>query len=448
MPCRHRRGLIEVVAVALSLSLVTFPVALVPGPAQASTLIQCNKLIDVANGRILSNVLIRIEEGRFASVEAFETAGAIGLPLTSTGAFYRLRDHTCMPGLMDMHTHLSFEYSPESYLEQLTFEPGDYAFRMVGYAERTLMAGFTTVRDLGDHYNLSVALRDAIEDGHVIGPRIFTSAKAIATTGGHADPTNGVARAFSWIPGPAEGVADGPYAARQAVRQRYKDGADLIKITATGGVLSVAKSGDNPQFMADELAAIVAAARDYGMTVAVHAHGTEGMKRAIRAGVDSIEHGTFMDDEAIELFKRHGTAYVPTISAGMWVGEKADIDGFFPSLVRPKARRIGPQIAETFARAHAAGVTIAFGTDSGVSPHGENAKEFKYMVDAGMTPMAAIQSATVGAARLLRVDDELGRVETGMVADLIAVEGDPLADITRLQAVTFVMKAGRVYTAP
>jgi imidazolonepropionase-like amidohydrolase len=233
--------------------------------------------------------------------------------------------------------------------------------------------------------------------------------------------------------------------ARKAVRQRYKDGADWIKITATGGVLSVAKSGQNPQFTDEELRAIVETAHDYGLRVAAHAHGTEGMKRAVIAGVASIEHGTYMDDEVMRLMKKNGTYYVPTILAGNWVAEKAKIDGFFPELVRPKAAAIGPIINETFAKAYKAGVPIVFGTDTGVSAHGDNAQEFALMVQGGMPPMEAIQSATSVAARFLGISDTHGSLEGGKLADIIAVPGDPLADIRQMERVTFVMKRGKIY---
>jgi imidazolonepropionase-like amidohydrolase len=249
-------------------------------------------------------------------------------------------------------------------------------------------------------------------------------------------------------PGANEGVVNGAEAARQAVRQRYKDGSDLIKITATGGVLSTARNGQNPQFMDDELEAIIQTANDYGFHVAAHAHGAEGMKRAIRAGVHSIEHGTFMDDEAIQLFKQHGTWYIPTVLAGNYVAEKAEIDGFFPDVVRPKAREVGPQIGDTFARAYAAGVKIAFGTDCGVSPHGSNAGEFALMVAGGMPPMEAIRAATLRGAELLGIEERLGTVEAGKIADLVAVEGDPLQDISRLENMAFVMKEGAIIVAP
>jgi imidazolonepropionase-like amidohydrolase len=301
------------------------------------------------------------------------------------------------------------------------------------------------VRNLGDSYNETVALRKAIDAGLTIGPRIFTAAKSIATTGGHADPTNGTNKRIMGDLGPMDGVINGVDEARKAVRQRYKDGADLIKITATGGVLSVAKNGQNPQFMTDELEAIVNTAKDYGMTVAVHAHGIEGMQRAIKAGVSSIEHGTFMDKETITLMKQYGTYYVPTILAGNFVAEKAKIDGYFPALVRPKAAAIGPLIQKTFERAHKAGVKIAFGTDSGVSAHGDNAIEFALMVEAGMKPIDTIISATANTADLLQISDQLGTISSGKKADIVAVIGDPLEDINLLQDIDFVMKSGVVY---
>lgn len=422
----------------LRLSIVS--AAMLTANAYAATLIHAGKLIDATNNQVQSGMTIVIEGNQIISVESgFKKA-------SDQDTIIDLRDATVMPGLMDMHVHISSQNNGQaSYMERFTLNEADYALKGVMYAEKTLLAGFTTIRNLGDGYNETVALRNAINKGMIDGPRIYTAAKSIATTGGHADPTNGQSRRFEADPGPKQGVINGVDEARKAVRQRYKDGADLIKITATGGVLSVAKSGQNPQFMQDEVEAIVATAKDYGMTVAVHAHGTEGMQRAIKAGVDSIEHGTYMDADTIKLMKKHGTYYVPTIMAGAWVAEKAKIDGFFPELVRPKAARIGPLIQETFARAYKAGVKIAFGTDSGVSAHGDNAEEFALMVEAGMPAIEAIRSATYHAAKLLKVDDQLGTIEKGKLADLIAVAGDPLADIKTMQDVIFVMKDGQIY---
>ncbi|MGD9387048.1 MAG: amidohydrolase family protein, partial [Gammaproteobacteria bacterium] len=360
---------------------------LVSGVAQAATLIHAGKLIDGLSGRAAGPSTIVVEGERIVAVEAgYRAPGPEDRVIDMSGA-------TVLPGLMDMHTHVSKENRRDSYIDRFTKNAPEVTLEATVYARRTLEAGFTTIRDLGDSYNVSIALRDAINRGDVIGPRIFTSGKSIATTGGHADPTNGWVPHIAGDPGPQEGVINGVAEARKAVRQRYKDGADLIKVTATGGVMSLAKSGLNPQFKEDELEAIVDTARDYGFHVAAHAHGAEGMKRAIKAGVYSIEHGTLMDDEVIRLMKEHGTWYVPTIHAGKFVAEKAEEPGYLPEIVRPKAAALGPQIQDTFAKAHKAGVAIVFGTDCGVGPHGTNAREFEYMVEAGMPPMDAIRSA-------------------------------------------------------
>ncbi|NHZ83517.1 amidohydrolase family protein [Massilia sp. CCM 8695] len=364
-----------------------------------------------------------------------------------------LSAHSCLPGLIDMHVHLSGESrkQADALRDTISLNPADHAYRSVAYAERTLKAGFTTVRDLGADDGVNVALKRAIAAGSIPGPRMFTAGKSIATTGGHADPTNNYSQRFSralGTPGPNEGVVNSADDARAAVRARYKEGADLIKVTATGGVLSQARNGQNPQYTEDELRAIVNTAKDYGFRVAAHAHGTDGIKRALRAGVDSIEHGTLMDDEAIALFKKHGAWFVPTMSAGRYVADKSKDPDYYSPLVRPKAAAIGPQIQATFARAYKAGVKIAFGTDAGVFPHGDNAKEFAYMVEAGMPPLEAIRSATLNAAALLDQGTRLGSVEPGYAADIIAVTGDPLRDIALMQQVRFVMKDGVVYKQP
>jgi imidazolonepropionase-like amidohydrolase len=406
----------------------------------AKTIIHAGKLITAENDKVLTEYSIVVNNNLIESVEKGYKQGGEGDTIID------LKNATVMPGLMDMHVHLSMQHGgPQTYLQRFTFNEADYAYVAANYAEKTLLSGFTTVRNLGDGYNETVALRKAIQKGLTDGPRIYTSAKSIATTGGHADPSNGTNKNIMGDPGPMDGVINGVADARKAVRQRYKDGADLIKITATGGVLSVAKSGQNPQFMVDELEAIVETANDYGMTVAVHAHGTDGMQRAIKAGVTSIEHGTYMTAETIKLMKEHGTYYVPTILAGNFVAEKAKIDGYFPELVRPKAAAIGPLIQKTFERAHKGGVKIAFGTDSGVSAHGDNAQEFALMVEAGMRPIDAILSATANAADLLNITDELGSITAGKKADIVAVTGDPLDNISLMQNVDFVMKDGTVY---
>lgn len=355
-----------------------------------------------------------------------------------------LKNRTVMPGLIDMHVHLETETNPNRYMETFTFNPADYAFQSVVFAERTLMIGFTTVRDLGGS-GVNISLRNAINRGQIKGPRVFTAGKSIATTGGHADPTNGYRRDLMGDPGPDAGVANGPDECMKAVRQRYKEGSDLIKITASGGVLSVAKSGENPQFTEAEINAIVSTAKDYGFKVAAHCHGAEAMKRAVRAGVNSIEHGTYMDDEVIQLMKEHGTYYVPTITAGKAVGDSAKKPGYYPELVTPKALAIGPKIQSTFAKAYKAGVKIAFGTDAGVYAHGKNWLEFVYMAEAGMPPIETIRCATVHAADLLGMSESLGSIEKGKWADIVAVDGDPIKDIQAMGRMKFVMKNGVVY---
>lgn len=416
--------------------------AVLSSVTEAATIIHAGRMIDGRNDQPRKEVSIVIENGRISRVAAGYIAAG------PDDKLIRLTEHTVMPGLMDMHTHLQSQHSKDSYTERFFMEQADYALRSTVYARVTLLAGFTTVRDLGDNGVNSVALRKAIENGWVPGPRIFTSGKSLATTGGHADPTNALRGDYKRDAGPLEGVINGPDDARKAVRQRYKDGADLIKLTATGGVLSLAANGQNPQFTAEELQVIVSTAHDYNMIVAVHAHGTEGMKRAVLAGVDSIEHGTYMTDEVIELMKKNGTYWVPTNMAGEWVAEKSKESGYFPEIVRPKAAAIGPQIRDTFKKAHAAGVKIAFGTDSGVSPHGQNAHEFELMVAGGMPPMKAIQSATLVTAQLLKIEDRLGTLEEKKLADIVAVKGDPLSDISLMKNVVFVMKEGVVFKGP
>jgi imidazolonepropionase-like amidohydrolase len=406
----------------------------------ADTLIHAGTIITAEGKQVLSEHTIVVRENRIQALTKGYLAPSDGDTVVD------LREHTVLPGLMDMHTHLSFQHGgPSTYLERFRLNGADYALKAANYARLTLEAGFTTVRNLGDAHDETVALRNAINKGIAVGPRIYTAAGSIATTGGHADPTNGFAQHLRGDPHAIDGVVNGVAEARKSVRQRYKDGADLIKITATGGVLSMAKSGQNPQFMDDELRAIVDTARDYEMTVAVHAHGKEGMLRAIKAGVDSIEHGTYMDTEVMEAMKAAGTYYVPTVTAGNFVAEKAKIDGYFPEVVRPKAAAIGPIIQSTFGKAYAAGVKIAYGTDSGVSPHGENAVEFRLMVEAGMPPHEAILSATATTAELLRIDDVLGTITPGKLADIVAVKGDPMQDIRLLENIQFVMKDGVIY---
>lgn len=423
-----------ILAVALSLSAL-------PTHA-ATTALHCERLFDSRSGKLLGEHTILVNDGKIAEVIPGRAKLAEGTESIV------LAGRTCLPGWTDLHVHLGNQSNPQSYSEGFRLDDVDFAFRSVGYAEKTLLAGFTSVRDLGGE--VAPHLRDAINQGLVRGPRIFAAGKSIATTGGHADPTNGYNSELSHLlgpPGPTEGVINSVEDARQAVRQRYKDGSDVIKITATGGVLSYAKSGDAPQFTVDEIKAIVDTAKDYGYKVAAHAHGTEGMKRAVLGGVTSIEHGTMMTDEVMSLMKQKGTWYVPTIYAGRFVAEKAKVDGYYPEIVRPKAARIGAQIQATAGKAYKSGVKIAFGTDMGVGPHGDNAREFLYMVEAGMPASYALQAATIRAAEVLGVDDQ-GTIEAGRRADIIALPGDPVAEIANVTKVDFVMKDGVIYKRP
>ncbi len=422
----------------ISLRLVALA-ALLPATASAVTLIHAGRLIDGVGNKPREQVTIVVDGDHIRSIDAGFTAPGSGDEVVD------LSGATVLPGFMDMHVHLTGESSPTSEIDSIKKGEADEAYDSVVYAKRTLLAGFTTVRNVGDDWNITISLKQAIADGKIEGPRVFTAGRAIGTRGGHADATNSFGPFLTSDDPRLNTICNGADGCRDAVRQRYKDGADSIKITATGGVLSIAKSGSAPQFTDEEIAAIVSTAHDYGMKVAAHAHGAEGIKRAVRNGVDSIEHGTFMDDECIRLMKEHGTHYVPTISAGRFVYEHAQDPDYFPAIVRPKALAVGPQIQKTFAKAWKEGVTIMFGTDTGVGPHGSNGKEFGYMVEAGMPVMDAIRSATMVPAKYLGVDDKLGSVEAGKIADIVAVPGDPIADVHTLEHVSFVMKEGVVY---
>lgn len=402
------------------------------------SIIHCGYLIDGKSNDVQAQMTIKIEGTKIVSVvKGFS-------PPASDETLIDLSKKTVMPGLIDMHVHLEGETSKDQALQRFTLNEADIAFRSSMFAKKTLMAGFTTVRDLGGT-GVNTALRNAINQGLVVGPRIFSAGKSIATTGGHADPTNGYRKNLMGDPGPEQGVINSPEDARKAVRQRYKDGSDLIKITATGGVLSLAKDGSGPQFTMEELKAIIETARDYGMHTAAHAHGAEGMKRAVLAGITTIEHGTLMTEEIMDLMKQKGTFYVPTLTAGKFVGEQAKIAGYYHPLVVPKALAIGPQIQQTYNKAYKRGVKIAFGTDAGVFFHGENAKEFSLMVEGGMPPIEAIKSATVVNAGILGMSDKIGTLEAGKLADLVATDENPLQNIRALEKVTFVMKEGTVH---
>ena len=419
---------------------LTCLVALIFHCAQAQkTIVHCGTLIDGKSSQPQQQMTIVIEENKITAVEkGFANPGA-------NDKLIDLSKKTVMPGLIDMHVHLEGETNKDQALQRFTLNDADVAFRSTLYAKKTLLAGFTTVRDLGGS-GVNIALRNAINQGLVVGPRIFTAGKSIATTGGHADPTNSYRKDLMGDPGPKDGVINSPEDAKKAVRQRYKDGSDLIKITATGGVLSLAKDGSGPQFTDEELKAIIETAKDYGMHTAAHAHGVEGMKRAVLAGITTIEHGTKMTEEIMDLMIKKGTFYVPTISAGKFVAEQAAKDpAYYHPLVRPKALEIGPQIQTTFGKAYKRGVKIAFGTDAGVFYHGDNGKEFTYMVEAGMPAIEAIKSATVTNAGILGMSDRIGTIAAGMLADIVATDENPLNNIKTMEKVSFVMKEGVVY---
>ena len=419
------------------LFIFSFALLIITGQAQ-KTYLQCGQLIDVRQLQVLKEKTIIIEGNKILDIVDGFPSG------TASDKVVNLKTSTVMPGLMDMHVHIEGDPSPTHYLDEFTLNTADYAFSSIPIAQTTLLSGFTSVRDLGGS-GANIALRKAIQKGTAIGPRIFTAGKAIATTGGHADPTNSYREDLMGDPGPKEGVINGVEDAYKAVRQRYKEGSDVIKITASGGVLSMAASGENPQFTIEEVKAIVAAAKDYGFKVAAHCHGVEAMRRAIIGGVNSIEHGTLMDETIFPLMVQYGTYLVPTIIAGKSASDSAKIPGYYPPVVAKKALEIGPKIQNTFSKAYKAGVKIAFGTDAGVFKHGKNWKEFIYMTEAGMPFLEAIKAATWNAADLMGTQAILGSIEKNKLADIIAIEGDPTKNVNQMGNVNFVMKDGVVY---
>jgi imidazolonepropionase-like amidohydrolase len=435
----NRAGAARLLSAAIAVLLSGGLGVAAEAPAAPSvTALLCGHLIDTVAGKVLGESTIVIEGGHVREVLSGSQAPA-------GAAAIDLKSQTCMPGLIDSHTHLTGQTSRTEYVDRYHWNVADYVIRSTVYARRTLLAGFTTVRNLGDGDNESAALRNAVNAGIVPGPRIFTAGKAIGSTGGHADPTDGLNQTLARDLGAVDGIINGPEDAVKAVREHYKLGDDVIKIMPSGGVLDEGASGDNSQMTLEEIRAVVTTAHDYGFAVAAHAHGAEAIRRAVVGGVDSIEHGTFMDAEDMKLMVEHGTYYVPTIIAGDFVARQAKIPGYYPATIARKAQEIGPLIQATAGRAYKAHVKIAFGTDAAVYPHGENAHEFELMVGAGMPPMFCIQAATVNAATLLRHEKELGSVAAGKIADVVAVPGNPIDDISLMKRVSFVMKEGIVY---
>lgn len=398
-----------------------------------ATVIHAGRLVDVVSGKVLEHRRILIEGNRIKAVGADLTVPAGAREID-------LRNATVLPGLIDCHTHITFQ--PTNYYEDLFRKsPIDIAVTAHVYARRTLEAGFTTCRDVGSAEFVDVALRKAISRGEVVGPRLLVAGLAIGATGGHVD-VSGFSPYLKFLN--FSGIADGVDEIRRKVRFDVKNGADLIKMIATAGVLSEEESVGAPQYSFEEMKALVDEAHMWGKRVAAHAHGTEGIKRAVRAGVNSIEHGSLLDDEAIQLMLDHGTYLVADVYNDTYILSEYTKKGF-PEKIIEKERKIGLLQRQSFRRAVQAGVKIAYGTDAGVYPHGWNAKQFAYMVEWGQTPMQAIRAATVNAADLLGWSDRLGSIEPGKLADIIAVEGDPLQDVTVLERVPFVMKEGVVY---
>jgi len=403
------------------------------------TYIQCGKLIDGISNAERTAVTLVIEGKTITDIKPGYVAGGAGDKLID------LKNKTVMPGLIDCHVHLEDQGSKNAIADGFILKDADIAYIAEVNAKKTLMAGFTTVRDLGGS-GVNISLRKAIAHGLVDGPRIITAGRAISASGGHMDGSVGFRDdAFDHKFGPDDGVADGRDELVKAVRLQIKRGSDVIKIASTGGVLDLSENGSGAEFTIDEIKAVVETAKDYGLRVACHAHGAEGIRRAILGGVTSIEHGTFMNDEDMELAKKYGTYLVPTIIAGKSVADSAKIPGYFPPVIARKALEVGTQIQQTFGRAYKAGVKIAFGTDAGVYAHGKNYLEFGYMVEAGMPPMEALKAATTSAADLLGISDKTGSISVGKYADIIAVDGDPIENIKNMKNVSFVMKEGKIY---
>ncbi len=444
------KAFIKGCAAAATIVTATMSATMSAGLAADLAIVHAGRLLAEPGAAPLGNRSVIIRDGRIAEIrEGFVDAAAAGAADGDDVVIHDLSDMFVMPGLIDGHVHITHENNPRARLQRVEMSAADYAVAGAGFARTTLMAGFTTVRDVGARERDAIfALRAGIERGDVVGPRIFASGSTISVTGGHGDGTQGYREDIGEILHHT-GVCDGVGSCRQAVREQVRAGADHIKLTATAGVLSNTAAGLEQQFFEDELEAIMDSAHAMNRKVTAHAHGVDGINAALRAGVDSIEHGTYLDSESIRLFKRNGAYLVPTVLAGVTVAEWAeDPESFLLPPQRAKAAEVGPNMLDMARRAHAGGVKIAFGTDSGVSRHGDNAREFALLVEAGLTPMEAIYAATVAGAENLGQSDMLGAIAPGKHADIIAVDGDPLTDVTELEDVDFVMKGGTAYKTP
>jgi imidazolonepropionase-like amidohydrolase len=414
----------------------------VPGPSAAVIALKAARLFDGKSKTLLQNGVVIVQGDKIVDV-----GSNVGIP--SGAKVIDLGDATLSPGFMDAHTHLTLDYTDfnKRRIEELSLNVSEQAIRATAYARATVEAGFTTVRDVGSRFVSSrefvdVALRNAINKGLIVGPRMLVATKGIGATGGHFDPTSGYRDLlFGREPDYTDGIANGPDEIRKAVRFEVKNGADVIKGAVSGGVFSLADEVDTPQFTPAEMAALVDESHRLRKKVAVHCHGDQAAKEAIEAGVDSIEHGSFMKPETLTLMKNKGTFLTPTLMATEWIMSKIDN---YPPALQAKAKAAAAARSEMFRNAVKMGIKISFGTDAAVFPHGQNAKEFKLMVDLGMTPIEALKSATANDAELLGIAQKTGTLEKGKLADIIAMPGDPTADITATEHVWFVMKEGKI----